>query len=175
VSEHGLDRQAVDWLDDQDMDGFRPREEFLATARSHFHLGGTVADMVARYDEVYPRYYLREDTSIEALRRLRSAGWKVGVVTNGRPSQLLKLKMTEIDGEIDAAVSRPSLVRASRTRPYSRRPPGVVVWNLRDGWSATAPRLTLPADNMSASGPSDYTVVEYGTDVICIPTALPRP
>jgi len=116
AAEHGLDPQAVDWLNDRDMDGFRPREEFLADARSHFRLNRTVDDLVAHYDEVYPRSYLREDASIAALRRLRIAGLKVGVVTNGRPSQILKLARTGIGGEVDGfCVS--SLVGSRKPEP----------------------------------------------------------
>jgi putative hydrolase of the HAD superfamily len=101
ASEHSLDSLAVEWLNDQDRDGFRPRDEFLANARHHFNLDGTLADLLARYDEVYPRCYLRQNTSIAGLRRLRDAGLKVGVVTNGRPSQALKLETTGIGGEVD--------------------------------------------------------------------------
>ena len=57
--------------------------------------------LAAYYDE-YPSRFSVEPETIEGIRLLRSSGFKVGVVTNGPPSQWSKLEAAGIAGEFDA-------------------------------------------------------------------------
>ena len=62
----------------------------------------SVDDLLARYFVEYPACYSVDEETIDAVRRLRTNGWKVGVVTNGPPSQQAKLEATDMVGEFDA-------------------------------------------------------------------------
>jgi HAD superfamily hydrolase (TIGR01549 family) len=97
------DEAATPWMLEADGDGFAPRLEFLAAVRERLHLTPTVAELVEWYDATYPASYVREEDSIEALERLREAGWAVGVVTNGRTTQQMeKMRRTGLDHVVDA-------------------------------------------------------------------------
>ena len=85
-----------------DDDGMRPKEEMFADVRSTFGLTASVDDLVDRYGVDYPAAYTFPDGSRDALRRLRSAGWKVAVVTNGPRFQERKLEVTGLGDEVDA-------------------------------------------------------------------------
>jgi HAD superfamily hydrolase (TIGR01549 family) len=100
--DHGIDDDGVSWLIDEDRDGFRPRQDFLAAARLHFGISEGTGELVARYRQEYARCYVTETDSIAAVSALRRAGLKVGVVTNGEPSQEAKLRAAGLAGEVDA-------------------------------------------------------------------------
>ena len=85
-----------------DGDGLRPRDEFLAEVRARFGIAATVGELEEAYHRDYPAAYTFPDASRAALRRLRSAGWKVGVVTNGPRFQERKLEVTQLGDEVDA-------------------------------------------------------------------------
>jgi len=61
-----------------------------------------VDDLVEAYHVDYPAQFSFPDPSRAALRRLRSSGWKVAVVTNGPKFQERKLEVTGLGDEIDA-------------------------------------------------------------------------
>ena len=98
----GLPGDAAAYLVSADEDGLRPRHELFADVQATFGLAATVDDLVERYGYEYPAAYTFPDTSRAALRRLRSAGWKVAVVTNGPRFQERKLEVTGLDDEVDA-------------------------------------------------------------------------
>ena len=85
-----------------DDDGMRPREELFAGVRDRFGLEVPVDDLVEAYHVDYPAEFSCPDTSRAALRRLRSSGWKVAVVTNGPTFQQRKLEVTGLGDEVDA-------------------------------------------------------------------------
>lgn len=97
-----LPEGAAAYLVSADDDGMRPKEEMFADVRSTFGLTASVDDLVERYAIDYPAAYTFPDSSRDALRRLRSAGWKVGVVTNGPRFQERKLEVTGLGDEVDA-------------------------------------------------------------------------
>jgi len=99
---HGLPAGAHARLVEADEDGFRDRADLFAEVRERFHLAAPVEDLVEAYHVDYPAAFDFPDTSRAALQRLRSAGWKVGVVTNGPAFQERKLDVTDLHGEIDA-------------------------------------------------------------------------
>ena len=99
---HGLPDGAHDYLVTADDDGFRDREELFSDVAARFGMTDAVRDLVDAYHDEYPRAFTLPDASRAALRRLRSAGWKVGVVTNGPAFQERKLDVTRLHDEIDA-------------------------------------------------------------------------
>jgi putative hydrolase of the HAD superfamily len=82
----------VEWLERLDNDGLTPRTDFFAAARQRYRLRDSVDELVAAYRIEYPRCMppLPEETR-SALRTLRAAGWKIGIATNGAPSQESKI------------------------------------------------------------------------------------
>jgi len=98
----GLPDDAHAWLVAADDDGFRPREEVFAGVRSRYAVGESVEELVHAYHRDYPTSFVFPVDSRNALRRLRSAGWKVAVVTNGLRFQERKLSVTQLGDEVDA-------------------------------------------------------------------------
>jgi len=101
-SANGLPDDAHAWLVAADGDGFRPREEVFAGVRSRYAVDDPVEDLVHAYHRDYPSAFDFPVDSRNALRRLRSAGWKVAVVTNGARFQERKLEVTQLGDEVDA-------------------------------------------------------------------------
>jgi FMN phosphatase YigB (HAD superfamily) len=99
---HGLPDDAHDWLIAADDDGFRPREEVFAAVRARYAVADPVEDLVHAYHRDYPTTFVFPADSRNALRRLRSVGWKVAVVTNGLKFQEQKLAVTQLGDEVDA-------------------------------------------------------------------------
>jgi putative hydrolase of the HAD superfamily len=99
---YGLTDDARAWLQEADDDGLRPRDELFADVRSRFALEHAVEDLVDAYRVNYPAAYVFADDSRDALRRLRRAGWKVAVVTNGPQFQERKLEVTGLGDDVDA-------------------------------------------------------------------------
>jgi HAD superfamily hydrolase (TIGR01549 family) len=62
----------------------------------------SVDELLDSYHDEYPRCYSVSEETLDAIRRLRVNGWKVGVVTNGPPSQMLKIEITNLAVEFDA-------------------------------------------------------------------------
>jgi putative hydrolase of the HAD superfamily len=85
-----------------DDDGMRPREELLSGVRDRYGLDVPVDDLLEAYHVDYPAGFSFPDASRAALRRLRSAGWKVAIVTNGPSFQERKLEVTRLVDEVDA-------------------------------------------------------------------------
>ncbi len=96
---HSLGPAAVEWLAGADGDGFVPRADFVSAVRERFgvevSLSAYRAQIVALI-ELDPRVPA-------ALERLRTAGWRVAVATNGSAGQqTAKLRRTGLDAYVDA-------------------------------------------------------------------------
>jgi FMN phosphatase YigB (HAD superfamily) len=101
-TEHGLENE-VPWLERLDGFGYTPREEFHAAVRERFRLAKTVDQLAAAYDRDYPGFTVPPGAlCIALLRRLRAAGWRIGVVTNGRALQVRKLRVAGLAELVDA-------------------------------------------------------------------------
>lgn len=102
VSQAGLGSDAVEWLVAHDNGGFRPRAELFGLARSRFGLAAPVDELVASYDEEHPKFTWVEQAVLDGLAALRTAGWRVAVVTNGNVVQQTgKLEHTGIADAVD--------------------------------------------------------------------------
>jgi len=97
-----LGSAAVEWLLAHDEGGFRPRPELFAGLKEHFGLSAEVPAMVVAYDREHPRFTWVEEPVLAGLASLRTAGWRVAVVTNGGTvQQSRKLEHTGIGATID--------------------------------------------------------------------------
>lgn len=102
---HGLDPLAVPLLLEADGDGFVPRAEFFARTRERFGLSEPASQLWAQYRATYPTYVDVASEVPAALDRLRAAGWRVAIVTNGTvESQSGKIRRTGLDAHVDAVV-----------------------------------------------------------------------
>jgi putative hydrolase of the HAD superfamily len=99
---HGLPDAAHVELVAADEDGLRPREDLLSGVRDRYGLTDPVDHLLEAYHRDYPAAFSFPAGSRDALRRLRSSGWKVGVVTNGPAFQERKLDVTGLGDEVDA-------------------------------------------------------------------------
>ena len=101
VADHGLDAEALPYLLDVDNGGHRLRPRFFALVRERFGLRPSVAELTEAYTPAYVAGYRCDPAVLAGLSRLRSAGWAVGIVTNGAPSQLDKITGAGLAAVVD--------------------------------------------------------------------------
>jgi HAD superfamily hydrolase (TIGR01549 family) len=102
VERHRLSADASSVIERADGDGLNARDTFFLQLKKMFGIETSVEDLLARYYVEYPACYSVDEGVIDAVRTLRADGWKVGVVTNGPPSQQAKLEATNMMDEFDA-------------------------------------------------------------------------
>jgi len=85
VNNHGLSLDAWSVIESADEDGLRPRDQFFEVLRASLPIETSVDDLLDSYHDEYPQCYTVSEETLDAIRRLRASGWKVGVVTNGPP------------------------------------------------------------------------------------------
>jgi HAD superfamily hydrolase (TIGR01549 family) len=82
-ADHGLAPAEADWLVAADGGGRVAKEEFFAGVRERYGLSTTFEDLFRQYGERQPTLIPVYDGVLAGLARLRAAGWRIGVVTNG--------------------------------------------------------------------------------------------
>jgi FMN phosphatase YigB (HAD superfamily) len=98
VGRAGLGDEAVEWLVAHDNGGFTPRASLFAGFRDRF--GISVSE--DEYDREHPSFTWVELAVLDGLQSLRTAGWRVAVVTNGGVvQQSRKLDHTGIARAVD--------------------------------------------------------------------------
>ncbi|MFF3445327.1 HAD family hydrolase [Streptosporangium sp. NPDC002721] len=103
TKEHGLEREAVDWLLALDRAGFPHREIFFGKVRERFALPDTVEELWGRYRRRMPHLVHCRPEVLAGLSRLRASGWLVAIVTNGTAdNQLEKIRNTGLADAVDA-------------------------------------------------------------------------
>jgi putative hydrolase of the HAD superfamily len=101
--DHGLDpADVVPFLVDADQDGHAGWEVWLTAAKERYGLADTVDALRAAHQDRYDACFTPDARVHEALGRLRDAGWKVAVVTNGPPRQATKVTICGLDDYVDA-------------------------------------------------------------------------
>ena len=99
---YGLDPAvAVPFIIEADGDGMVGWETWMAQTIERFDVATTVEEMRAAFNERYLSGYRLEPEVAAGLGRLRSAGWRIGVVTNGPLSQNDKITRTGLDALVD--------------------------------------------------------------------------
>jgi HAD superfamily hydrolase (TIGR01549 family) len=102
---YGLDPDmAVPFIIEADADGLRGWPTWMAATIEHFGIDTTVEEMRAAFQTVYLTGYTLEPAVADGLRRLRVAGWRTGIVTNGPMSQVDKITGTGLDRLVDGWV-----------------------------------------------------------------------
>lgn len=102
VADHRLGEEGLAWLCSADDDGFAQREALFEGARRRFGLDLSIEELIAEYRRTYPLEFRPATPVTDALRSLRRAGWRIGVVTNGPPSQREKLVRAGLEDLVDA-------------------------------------------------------------------------
>lgn len=102
IDVHDLSHDAWTVIESADGEGMCPRDQFFDLLRTSLSIGATTGELLDAYRDEYPRCYSVGGETVDAIRRLRFKGWKVGVVTNGPPSQMLKIDATNLASEFDA-------------------------------------------------------------------------
>jgi putative hydrolase of the HAD superfamily len=102
AASRGLPDGEVDWLVCTDGDGLVPRAAFFAQVRARHRLVDPLDDLLAAYRVDYLRAIAPVDAGTAgALARLRERGWRIGIVTNGAPTQELKIDAAGLRGLVD--------------------------------------------------------------------------
>ena len=102
IDTFALPAAAAAWLVEQDRDGYRDKAALFSAAKRRFALHRDVDDLVEGFREDFPMHFqLRPDTA-DALERVRSAGWRIALVTNGGPGQLRKVNATGLAAYVDS-------------------------------------------------------------------------
>jgi putative hydrolase of the HAD superfamily len=101
VSARALPDGALAWLMAADDDGLATREAVFSGARARFALPDSVEELEAAYRRGYPDQFRPDHAVIEGLAGLRTAGWRVVVVTNGPSSQIDKIRRCELESVVD--------------------------------------------------------------------------
>lgn len=100
--DHGLHDAALDVLFDIDARHPGPRDSFFAAVCQTFGLPISPGQLWEQYRRRMPELASCRDEDIDALRWLRRAGWRIGIVTNGMAdNQLGKIRNTGLDGLVD--------------------------------------------------------------------------
>ncbi|MEU8177361.1 HAD-IA family hydrolase [Microbispora hainanensis] len=113
ANDHGLDAEAVERLVALDEHGYLPRETLFAHIQEDFGIDGPAEDLWDAYRRRMPHLARCPQEVRDGLTRLRTAGWRVAIVTNGHAdNQLGKIRSTGLDEVVDAwAVSGAEGVR----------------------------------------------------------------
>ncbi|WP_030435020.1 HAD family hydrolase [Actinoplanes subtropicus] len=83
VSTHRLDDAALTWLLETDANTSGAKGPFFHAVRDAFHLDEAADDLWQQYRRRMPELVSCRPQDLEALRLLRHAGWRIGIVTNG--------------------------------------------------------------------------------------------
>ncbi|MCG5215466.1 HAD family hydrolase [Streptosporangium sp. KLBMP 9127] len=121
VAERRLDIGDVEWMIEADGDGFVPKEAFFTRVRERFELQDSVEDLWARYRSRHPRLIPPFPGALDGLGRLRDAGWRTGVVTNGFADvQMSTLVCSGVGDVVDGwAISGAERVRKPDARLFA--------------------------------------------------------
>ncbi|MCG5220429.1 HAD family hydrolase [Streptosporangium sp. KLBMP 9127] len=102
VEAHVLDDHAAGWLRALDAAGYPHREVFFGKVRERFGLRESVDELWQAYRRRMPDLVRCRPEVMAGLARLRSAGWRVGIVTNGTAdNQLGKIQRTGLADAVD--------------------------------------------------------------------------
>jgi HAD superfamily hydrolase (TIGR01549 family) len=99
---HALDEKWTTWLVIADAHHAGPMDTFFATVRDQFQLAEPVERLWQQYRRRMPELAVCPAETLEALKQLNRAGWRIGIVTNGMTdNQLGKIRNTGLADLVD--------------------------------------------------------------------------
>jgi HAD superfamily hydrolase (TIGR01549 family) len=100
---HGLDAGGLAWILDVDSGIEGPKGPLFHALQDRFGTAETADELWRQYRRRMPELARCRPEDRVALGRLRSAGWRIGIVTNGMTdNQLGKIRRTGLDRLVDA-------------------------------------------------------------------------
>ena len=100
---HRLPDADRDWVQALDGGGATPRADFFGPLADRIGTPRPVSDLMAQWVVDFPARYRPDLGVLDALRGARSAGWRLGIVTNGHSLvQGRKIAAAGLDAEVDA-------------------------------------------------------------------------
>ncbi|MDH6132091.1 HAD superfamily hydrolase (TIGR01509 family) [Kitasatospora sp. MAA4] len=136
ASQWRLDPEAVGWLTELDQDGLRPKDAFFTAVRERFGLDASVERLWSQYRSRHAELMRCEPGVPQAVRQLRTAGWRVGVVTNGNhETQFGALRHTGLTALLDGwCISEAEGLRKPDPRIFALAAERCKVDGPYDGW-----------------------------------------
>ena len=101
VVERGLPESASEALRTFDGDGFVAREQVFGSLKEAYGMLDSVDSLIDLYRSSYFDFFEPDQDALSQLRRLRRQSIRVGVVTNGPPTQLEKMERSGLLDVID--------------------------------------------------------------------------
>lgn len=102
IATNDLPLDTLTIIQSMDDDGLMPRDAFFSELRGKFGVSTSADDLLDAYRVEYPACYSVDEMTVRAIRSLRAADWKVGIVTNGPRTQLAKIEAAQLTQEFDA-------------------------------------------------------------------------
>lgn len=103
AADHGLDDKALTFIVMADAHHRGPMDSFFAMICETFGLVEAPKLLWEQYRRRMPELATCHHEDLDALRQLRQAGWRIGIVTNGMTdNQLGKIRNTGLDDVVDA-------------------------------------------------------------------------
>lgn len=103
VADQGLSVSDLTWLLEADTRTTGTKGPFFQDIRERFALRETAVDLWQQYRLRMPELVRCRPEDLDALRRLRFRGWKIGIVTNGMTdNQRGKIQRTGLECLVDA-------------------------------------------------------------------------
>ena len=96
IAYQNLSESALETIVRLDVEGDKPVLLFFNELREALRLRTSVGELVDQFWSVYPACFAVPDSTFDALTALRLAGWKLGVVTNGPPTQWKKIEAANL-------------------------------------------------------------------------------
>lgn len=102
VEQRNLGNAAVEWIVAHDLNGNAQRSDLFAQIRDRYAFPDITASLVRDYEREYPTFITEDADVHHSLRRLRAAGWRIAIVTNGHALQRVKVRNAGLDRLVDA-------------------------------------------------------------------------
>ena len=96
IEHQNLSESSLETIVRLDVEGDKPVPVFFNELREALGLRTSVGELVDQFWSVYPACFSVPDSTFDALTRLRLAGWKLGVVTNGPATQWKKIEAANL-------------------------------------------------------------------------------
>ena len=137
AEEHQLGASGAAWLRQADDDGFARRDDVFDSVRARFDLRTSTEELITTYRRTYPDFLAPDGAVTAALVALRSAGWLLGIVTNGPPTQHTKITRAGLTALFDGVCVSDEVGVAKPDRAIfelAARGCGASLSGLDEGW-----------------------------------------